>query len=307
MRTKTSLTGLKAWKECEKSQSAEVYPYFWQVFPLKSTRTIHLFHTHLLLHIGTLMTESDNTDRYIMSHSEPRTTLQHIGKGLCSRGEKESPPQWDSSGEAKSSSGNINSSASVRGTCWFNAFLSPGEQSSIINDLVLMQNDNTVWCTTINARICRLETDFDYHWHVLFLQKKTNLLAQLLFSRRRKKWSPSFIPSAFLNWSASLPRLLALFSYLLQGRNGHFKPTDLCVIQLIPLRPVIRQKRHWCNSSALQSQRPFMSVTMLWWTPTLRPKPDNRALECCDSKHSHTGRGGVTQVCECSKEQVDNL
>lgn len=176
-----------------------------------------------LISFYTLMTESDNTDRYIMSHTEP-----HTGKGLFSRNEKESPPQWDSSGEAKSSSGNINSSASVRGTCWFNAFLSPGEQSSIINDLVLMPNDNTVWCTTINARICRLETDFDYHWHVLFLQKKDKLASTAAVQQEEEEvicllqslclfklisiiteaFSPFLFPALRQNWSFQTNRLM---------------------------------------------------------------------------------------------------
>ena len=34
-----------------------------------------------------------------------------------------------------------------------------------------MQNDNAVWCSTINARICGLGTDFNYHRNI-FSQRR---------------------------------------------------------------------------------------------------------------------------------------
>lgn len=60
------------------------------------------------------------------AHRAACYSLTHLGRD-CVAGAKESPPQWDLSWEVKSSSGNINSSTSVKGTCWFNTFLSTGE------------------------------------------------------------------------------------------------------------------------------------------------------------------------------------
>lgn len=58
--------------------------------PYKRAGQSTLRHSSFSPEVGTLMTESGTTHRYIMSCTEPHTTLQYTGKGLCSRGKRKS-------------------------------------------------------------------------------------------------------------------------------------------------------------------------------------------------------------------------
>lgn len=148
----------------------------WQLkrFPYSLTEEQDnpLLDIHLFLQKLALWWQSQAQQTGTLCPAQSRTPLSNTLGRDCVAGAKESPPQWDLSGEVKSSPGNINSCASVKGTCWFNTFLSPGEHSSIINGLLLMQNDNALRCSTINARICGLGTDFNYPRNIFSLCKR---------------------------------------------------------------------------------------------------------------------------------------
>lgn len=123
-------------------------------------------------------TVRQNRQAHYTPHRAACYSLTHLGRD-CVAGAKKSPSQWDLSWEVKSSSGNINSSTSVKGTCWFNTFLSTGEYGLMINGLLLMQNDNTVQCSTIDARICGLCRDFNYQRNNFFSTCKGGMTCKL--------------------------------------------------------------------------------------------------------------------------------
>lgn len=89
-----------------------------------------------------------------------------------------------------------------------------------------------------------------------------------------------------------------LLFFILSSNTGLLKTTHLCVIRFILTKAVIWQKRHWCNSSALQRQKSFMNVTILWWTPNTWAWPQQWTTEMLwQQTWLHREKGDDAGVC----------